>query len=167
MPGGKAERLVALLLEKGWTVTTAESLTGGRIAAAITAVPGSSGVFPGGIVSYCDRVKHEMLGVPEETLLEYGAVSEPVAAAMAQGAARRLGTELALSATGLAGPDGDGSDNPVGTVYLGLYVNGETQVKRHVFAGNRKEIQQKSVNAALEMVLRWLEKANYSLKSVK
>ena len=157
MPGGSAERLVRLLLEKGWKVTTAESLTGGRIAAAITSVPGSSGVFPGGVVSYCDRVKHQLLGVPEEMLLESGAVSEPVAAAMARGAARLMGTELALSATGLAGPDGDGSGNPVGTVYLGLCVNGETKVERHVFAGDRKEIQQKSVAAALAMALAALE----------
>ena len=116
---GKEERLVFLLRERNLTITTAESCTGGRIAAAITAVPGSSLVFPGGIVSYCDRVKHQLLGVPEEMLEEYTAVSEPVAKAMAQGAVSHLGTDLALSATGLAGPEGDGVQ-PVGTVFLGL-----------------------------------------------
>ena len=157
MPGADEARLVALLTEEKWTVTTAESLTGGRIAAAITAVPGSSNVFPGGVVSYCDRIKHEVLGVPEELLSEYGAVSAPAAEAMARGAARLMGTDLALSATGLAGPDGDGSPNPVGTVFLGFYARGEGRVERHVFSGNREAIQKQSVAQALKMALQWLE----------
>ncbi len=157
MPGADETRLVALLTEEKWTVTTAESLTGGRIAAAITAVPGSSNVFPGGVVSYCDRIKHEVLGVPEELLSEYGAVSAPAAEAMARGAARLMGTDLALSATGLAGPDGDGSPNPVGTVFLGFYARGEVRVERHVFSGNREAIQKQSVAQALKMALQWLE----------
>ena len=157
MPGGSAERLVRLLEERKLTITAAESLTGGRIAAAITAVPGSSHVFPGSVVSYCDRIKHEILDVPEEILAEYGAVSRPVAAAMARGAAARIGTDLALSATGLAGPDGDGSGNPVGTVYLGLFALGETRVEHHVFPGDREAVQKQSVERALEMARSWLE----------
>ena len=157
MPGGRAERLVRLLEKKKLTITAAESLTGGRIASAVTSVSGSSHVFPGSVVSYCDRIKHGILDVPEEVLAEYGAVSEPVAASMAQGAARLLGTDLALSATGLAGPEGDGSGNPVGTVYLGLYARGETRVERHVFTGSREEIQENSVECALEMALSWLK----------
>ncbi|MBQ9269399.1 MAG: CinA family protein [Oscillospiraceae bacterium] len=157
MPGDKAEQLVRLLEKRKLTIATAESLTGGRIAAAITAVPGSSNVFPGGVVSYCDRIKHEVLGVPEELLSEYGAVSASVAEAMARGAARLMGTDLALSATGLAGPDGDGSPNPVGTVFLGLYAQGEVRVERHVFSGVRESVRDQSVAQALKMALWWLE----------
>ena len=157
MPGNKAEQLVRLLEKRKLTITTAESLTGGRIAAAITAVPGSSNVFPGGVVSYCDRIKHEVLGVPEELLSEYGAVSAPAAEAMARGAARLMGTDLALSATGLAGPDGDGSPNPVGTVFLGFYARGEVRVERHVFSGDRESVQRQSVAQALKMALQRLE----------
>ena len=146
-----------LLEKRKLTIATAESLTGGRIAAAITAVPGSSNVFPGGVVSYCDRIKHEVLGVPEELLSEYGAVSASVAEAMARGAARLMGTDLALSATGLAGPDGDGSPNPVGTVFLGLYAQGEVRVERHVFSGVRESVRDQSVAQALKMALWWLE----------
>ena len=144
------------LTARGLTVTTAESCTGGRIAAAITAVPGSSKVFPGGIVSYCDRVKHQVLSVPQELLDKYTAVSAPVAESMASGAAARMETDLALSATGLAGPEGDGIQ-PVGTVFLGLCAGGRCCCKHCVFSGNREQVQQQAVEQALEMALRWLE----------
>lgn len=157
MQSGKAAELVARLKEQGLSVTAAESLTGGKIAAAITAVPGSSAVFPGGVVSYCDRIKHRGLGVPQQLLETHGAVSEPVAKAMAAGAAELMGTDLALSATGLAGPDGDGSGNPVGTVYLGLYARGEVRCEKHVFAGDREDIRRQSVERAIEMALSALE----------
>lgn len=157
MQSGKAAELVARLKEQGLSVTAAESLTGGKIAAAITAVPGSSAVFPGGVVSYCDRIKHRVLGVPQQLLETHGAVSEPVAKAMAAGAAELMGTDLALSATGLAGPDGDGSGNPVGTVYLGLYARGEVRCEKHVFAGDREDIRRQSVERAIEMALSALE----------
>lgn len=153
---GKETALVNALKDRKLTITTAESCTGGRIAAAITAVPGSSKVFPGGIVSYCDRVKHQLLDVPEDMLEQYTAVSEPVARAMAQGASRQLGTDLALSATGLAGPEGDGIQ-PVGTVFLGLYAAGETYCERHVFLGDRAQVQAQATRRALEMALNWLE----------
>lgn len=153
----KAARLVALLKERELTITTAESLTGGRIAGAITAVPGSSAVFPGGVVSYCDRIKHGILQVPQDLLDTYGAVSEPVAKAMARGAARCMETDLALSATGLAGPEGDGR-HPVGTVYLGMYARGEVRCERRIFSGSREEVREQSVRRALEMALEWLIK---------
>lgn len=151
-----AARLVTLLKTKGLTITTAESLTGGKIASAITAVSGSSAVFPGGVVSYCDRIKHQVLGVPQDLLDAYGAVSEPVAKAMAQGAAELMDTDLALSATGLAGPDGDGSGTPVGTVYLGLYACGTVQCKKHVFSGDRDSVRRQSVERAITMALEYL-----------
>lgn len=157
MLSGKEAQLVSLLRSRNLTITTAESCTGGRIAAAITEVPGSSHVFPGGIVSYCDRVKQQLLGVPQELLEQHTAVSEPVAKAMAQGAARQLGTDLALSATGLAGPEGDGMQ-PVGTVFLGLYAGGETCCEHHVFPGDRAQVQAQATRRALEMALNWLEK---------
>lgn len=153
----KAARLIGLLKEKGLTITTAESLTGGGIASAITAVSGSSAVFPGGVVSYCDRIKHQVLGVPQDMLETHGAVSEPVAKAMAQGAAKQMGTDLALSATGLAGPEGDGSSNPVGTVYLGLYAQGTVLCEKHVFSGDREAVRRQSVERAIEMVLSYLK----------
>ena len=149
----KAQGLVAALKERGMSLTTAESLTGGRIAAAITAVPGSSQVFPGGVVSYCDRIKHQVLGVPQALLERWGAVSEPVARAMAQGAAQVMGADVAVSATGLAGPEGDGSETPVGTVYLGLWIRGETFCRRYVFSGDRSGVQNQAVAGALELAL--------------
>ena len=154
---GNEERLVSQLRARKLTITTAESCTGGRIAAAITAVPGSSHVFPGGIVSYCDRVKHALLSVPQELLDTYTAVSQPVAEAMAAGAAARMKTELALSATGLAGPEGDGLQ-PVGTVFLGLYAGGKTFCQRHVFSGERAQVQAQATECAIRMALDWLEK---------
>lgn len=159
MADDKARRLVATLSERGRTITAAESLTGGRIAAAITAVPGSSGVFPGGFVTYCDRVKHQVLGVPAEMLEKFGAVSEPVAQAMARGAAERMGTDLAVSATGLAGPDGDGSDNPVGTVFLGACMDGRTVCRRFAFQGDRESVQAQAVEQTLKLALELLETA--------
>lgn len=151
----KAERLVSALKHRGMTITTAESCTGGRIAAAITGVAGSSQVFPGGIVSYCDRIKHQLLGVSQELLDTYTAVSEPVARAMAQGAAERMETGLALSATGLAGPEGDGVQ-PVGTVFLGLWAENKSIVEHHVFPGNREEVQNAAVERAMEIALDYL-----------
>lgn len=153
----KALRLVTALKQKNLTITAAESCTGGRIAAAITSIAGSSQVFPGSIVTYCDDMKQKYLEVPEILLETQGAVSEPVAWAMARGAARLFDTDLALSVTGLAGPDGDGSDQPIGTVFLGLYAQGDTRAEHHVFAGTRSEIQQQAAERALDMALEYLE----------
>lgn len=139
------------------TITTAESCTGGRMAAAITAISGSSGVFPGGVVSYSDEVKHKILMVPRELLCTWGAVSPQVAEKMAQGAAALMGTDLAISATGIAGPLGDGSDNPVGRVYLGLYADGTTAVEKCLFSGSRQEIQDQAAEYGLSMALRYLK----------
>ena len=114
------EHCVALLRERGESITCAESCTGGLLAKKLTDVAGVSAVFPGSIVSYCDRAKAELLGVPQELLAQYGAVSEPVARAMAEGARRRFGTSYALSTTGVAGPDSDERGNPVGTIFVAL-----------------------------------------------
>ena len=156
MEAGKTQALVTALKKRGLRVTTAESCTGGRIAAAITGIPGSSAVFPGGVVSYCDAVKHRVLGVPEELLETLGAVSAPVAEAMADGAAALMQTELAVSATGIAGPDGDGSDNPVGTVYLGLHTPEGTRHRHCVFHGERDAVQRQATELALSLLLEYL-----------
>lgn len=137
----------------GRTLATAESCTGGGIGAAITAVSGSSAVFKGGIVSYCDEVKHSLLAVDEELLFRYGAVSAPVAEAMADGARRVLDSDIAVSVTGLAGPGGDKFGNPVGTVFVG-YASADRVVSRKFdFSGDRESVRKQAVEAALMLIL--------------
>lgn len=138
---------------QGKTLATAESLTGGGIGAALTAVPGSSQVFCGGIISYTDAVKHRLLGVPASVLEQFGAVSAPVAEAMAKGAKAALQADIAVSVTGLAGPGADAFGNPVGTVYIG-YADEKENCSRHFcFAGDREAVRAQTIRAALELVL--------------
>lgn len=119
----------------------------------LTAVPGASNVYKGGIISYCNEIKHKLLNVPEEMLTKYGAVSAPVAEAMAQGARNALNADVAVSVTGLAGPSGDEFGNPVGTVYIG-YADEKICLSRHfLFSGDRDEIRMQSVETALRLIL--------------
>ena len=137
----------------GKTIVTAESCTGGGIGAALTAVPGSSKVYKGGIISYTNAVKINQLGVDRELLDREGAVSAPVAEAMASGARKALSADIAVSVTGLAGPDGDEFGNPVGTVFIG-YANSESVFShKYLFSGNREEIRNQAIAAALRLVL--------------
>ena len=137
----------------GKTLVTAESLTGGGIGAAVTAVSGASAVYKGGVISYTNEVKHGILGVPEEMLEAHGAVSAPVAEAMAIGVRKLLDADAAVSVTGLAGPGGDDYGNPVGTVFIG-YADEETSLYLHrLFSGSREEIRQQTIEAALTLVL--------------
>ena len=137
----------------GKTIVTAESCTGGGIGAALTAVPGSSKVYKGGIISYTNAVKTNQLGVDRELLDREGAVSAPVAEAMASGARKALSADIAVSVTGLAGPDGDEFGNPVGTVFIG-YANSESVFShKYLFSGNREEIRNQAIAAALRLVL--------------
>ena len=139
---------------EGKTLVTAESLTGGGIGAAITGIPGASAVYKGGVISYTNEVKHRILGVPEEVLRTCGAVSEPTARAMAAGVRRLLDADVAISVTGLAGPGGDDFGNPVGTVFIG-YADSETILaEHHVFSGTREEVREKTVEAALRLVIK-------------
>lgn len=138
---------------EGRSLATAESLTGGGIGAAITAVPGASGVYAGGVVSYTNGVKHRVLGVPEAVLARCGAVSEPVAAAMADGVRALLGADVAVSVTGLAGPGGDDFGHPVGTVFIGYSDSRGTAVKHCRFEGTRQQIRQQTIDAALALIL--------------
>ena len=141
--------LVETLKKEGMTITTAESCTGGLIAAAITDVPGSSEVFKRGFVTYCDEAKHETLGVSEEVLATDTAVSERVASEMAEGAAKAAKADAAISVTGIAGPGGGSPDKPVGLVYIGIYVKGKKIVVKHVFEGTRAEVREQAVRSAI------------------
>ena len=138
---------------RGKTLVTAESLTGGGIGAALTAVPGSSSVYKGGVISYTNWVKHTVLRVPEEILDRYGAVSAQTAAAMASGARSLLQADAAVSVTGLAGPGGDEFGNPVGTVFIGYEDGCKAKVIACYFTGSREEIRQKTIEAALKLIL--------------
>lgn len=140
---------------KGKTLATAESCTGGGVAAALTAVSGSSSVVKGGIVSYCNEIKHALLGVDEALLDSCGAVSEPVAAAMAQGARKALNVDVAVSVTGLAGPGGDDFGNPVGTVFIGYADSRGTHVRHFLFSGDREAVRTQAVTEALKLILKY------------
>ena len=139
----------------GKTLVTAESLTGGGIGSSLTAISGSSAVYKGGVISYTNEVKAKILGVPKETLEEYGAVSAPVAEAMARGARNALNADIAVSVTGLAGPSGDEFGNPVGTVYIG-YAGANICLSRcFLFDGDRAAIRAQAVEAALKLILEY------------
>ena len=137
----------------GKTLVTAESLTGGGIGGALTGISGSSAVYKGGIISYTDEVKHRILGVPSAVLEEYGAVSEPVARAMAEGVRKLLEADVSVSVTGLAGPGGDEYGNPVGTVFIGYSDASCTEVKHCLFLGDRESVRMQTAEEALKLIL--------------
>ena len=159
-----AARLQALALGHGLTVVTAESCTGGLVGHLITAVPGSSGYFLGGIISYADRVKERLLAVPTEALAGHGAVSAQVARAMAEGARNSLGADLAVAVTGVAGPDGGTPAKPVGLTYLAVAGPEGTEVQRHVWPGDRATNKASSAAAALHMLIDALERIDGSAR---
>jgi PncC family amidohydrolase len=138
---------------QGITIGTAESCPGGNIAHQITSVSGSSGYFLGGVVSYANQVKHGVLGVPESVLENPGAVSEPCARAMAEGARRLLGVDIAVSTTGIAGPLGGTARKPVGTVYFAVSSNAGTIAEHEVFPGDRAAVIEAATRRALEMLI--------------
>lgn len=140
------------------SIGTAESLTGGLIAATLTEVPGSSEVVRGAIVSYVNEVKQELLGVDHETLTRTGAVSEETARAMAEGARRDLGADVVVAVTGIAGPGGAEEGKPVGTVWIGLADSLETTAHQYCFEGNRTQVRLQTVQAALELMGESLER---------
>ena len=143
--------------ERDLTLATAESCTGGRVAERITALPGVSSVYRGGVVSYWTSVKADVLGVPQKILDQYGAVSEETARAMAEGARRITGADIGVSVTGVAGPDRDERDNPVGLVYIGLATPDGTFCRRTDSGRRRRDrIQDLAANHALDVVRRYL-----------
>jgi nicotinamide-nucleotide amidase len=145
-----------LLSARGLTVTTAESCTGGWVAKVLTDVSGSSAWFGWGAVTYADAAKAGMLGVPGDLLAEHGAVSEPVVRAMAAGARRKSGADLALAVSGVAGPDGGTADKPVGTVWFAWTGAQSTRSERCQLVGDRETIRRLAVGHALEGLLNLL-----------
>lgn len=149
-----AEKTLVTLRAKGLTLATAESCTGGLIAGALTAVAGSSDVVDRGFVTYSNQAKQEMLGVLKADLDSYGAVSDIVARAMAEGGVKNAKTDMCVAVTGIAGPGGATETKPVGLVYLACARQGvKTVVEKQIFAGNRDEVREQTVKRALELVL--------------
>lgn len=150
-----AEQVLSACRARGWRVATAESCTGGLVAAALTAIPGASDVFNRGFVAYSNAAKTDWLGVPADTIAAHGAVSAETAAAMAQAAVVRSGVDLAVSVTGIAGPGGGTPQKPVGLVHIGIAASsaGDARVERRVFAGDRGAIRDATVRLALELLL--------------
>ena len=151
-----AEIVLALARERGYTLATAESCTGGLVAGRITAIPGSSDVFRGAVVAYADDVKAAELGVPEPMLRDHGAVSPETAQAMAEGARSRLTADVAVSITGIAGPDGGSDEKPVGLVYLHVAGPEGEEARRIDLPGDREMIRGRATTAALHLLRRHL-----------
>lgn len=145
-------RVVPYLIDHRKTIATAESCSGGLIAHRLTNVPGASTPFIGGVVAYSNGVKEGLLGVPAELLASHGAVSEPVARAMAEGVRARLGTDWSVAVTGIAGPGGGSPEKPVGLVFMAVAGPGGTRAARFQFAGDRESVKSQTAEAALELV---------------
>ena len=143
-------------MKRNKTIATAESCTGGMIGEMITSVPGSSGVYGFGFITYANRAKHLLLGVKNETLETYGAVSPETAAEMSEGAQRVSGADIAVSVTGIAGPGGGTPEKPVGLVYISLAREKNTVVKKLLLSGSRDDIRRGTCHRVFELVLEYL-----------
>ena len=148
------KRVIEKLRERGLLLATAESCTGGLCAKRLTDVPGASQVFCGGVVSYTNDVKMRLLGVNEETLSQFGAVSGETAREMAEGVRQATGADVAVSVTGVAGPSSDEMGNVVGTVFIAFSSEQETVSEKLQFSGDREKIREQSVNAMLWLAMR-------------
>lgn len=152
-----AEKLGELLTSRNLTLAVAESCTGGLLGSAVTDVPGSSAYFLGGIIAYADSSKIEILGVPAQTIERNGAVSDRTAICMAKGILNNFACDIGIGITGIAGPSGGTDQKPVGTVFIAV-ANDERELARgFTFKGNRKDIRESAVNAALELACGFLE----------
>lgn len=149
-----------LLEQKKLHVTTAESCTGGLIAGTLVNVPGISNWFGEGYVTYSNEAKEKLLGVSHETLATFGAVSAETAGEMAKGAAGAAHADVAISATGIAGPDGGTEEKPVGLVYMGCFCKGNIRVEKNVFHGDRAQVRAQSVQAALKLLKKTLQETS-------
>ena len=152
-----AQLLGQKLLAKNWTISCAESCTGGGLGYAITSISGSSTWFNQGFITYSNEAKQQLLGVSEQTLATDGAVSAQTVEQMAQGAAHKAAAEVAISVSGIAGPDGGSPDKPVGTVWFGFYLNGQCHSLVQQFKGDRQQVRIKAIEFALSKVLRFID----------
>ncbi len=148
-----ATELGQLLLRKNWTITTAESCTGGGISFALTAISGSSAYLDRSFVTYSNKAKQQLLGVKSATLLQFGAVSEETVQEMAKGAAVAAGADVAIAVSGIAGPTGGTPQKPVGTVCFGFHISGQTVSTTLALHGDREQIRQQSIDFALQQVI--------------
>lgn len=149
---GMNEKVVHLLIEHNMTIASAESCTGGLFAALVTAVAGASEVINESVVTYSNEAKMKYLGVKEATLIKYGAVSRETAYEMAQGLYNKTGANVTVGITGIAGPDGGTSEKPVGLVFAGVCVNGDTEVIQMNNSGNRDEVREKTCRQVFEAI---------------
>lgn len=152
---GKEYQVITELRNAGLTVATAESCTGGLVAKLLTDVPGASWAFKGGVVSYTNYVKNHVLNVPQELLDEYGAVSEPVAKAMADGVRKITDADIAVSVTGVAGPDRDDRGNEVGTVYIGFSSKKGTEANKYMLGSQREEIRNNAAQVMFDQIINY------------
>ena len=154
-----ADKIGQLLKQKNLFLATAESCTGGQVAEVITSIPGSSAWFDRGFVTYSNQAKQEMLGIDQNIITKYGAVSDETVCAMAEGALQYSQAKVAVAITGITGPDGGTPDKPVGTVWIAWAISGKLlQTELFHFAGDRLEIRRQATQAALKKVLYCLEK---------
>lgn len=149
----KTKKLLEKLLTKGKTLATAESCTGGLLGKKITDLSGSSAAYRGGVISYCNDIKAELLGVSQEDLDAFGAVSEPVAWQMAEGVRRLAGANLGVGITGIAGPNSDDTGKPVGLVFIGATNGQTTLVREYHFLGDRASVREHACAEAIELLL--------------
>ena len=152
----KVKQLVEVLKARAITLATAESCTGGLLGKSITDISGSSAVYPGGVISYCNRIKHEVLGVDQKDLDTLGPVSATVAQQMAEGVRRVIGADLGVSVTGIAGPNSDETGRPVGLVYIGVSDGETTLVREYHFDGDRAAVRKQAAEEAANLVMQLL-----------
>lgn len=154
----KEHTLVKKLTKKKYTITTAESCTGGLLSAAIVNVSGASVVLNSAYITYANEAKESIVGVSHDTLDKFGAVSKETATEMCLGCARAANADIGLSTTGIAGPDGGTAEKPVGLVYIGCSLHGNVIVEKHMFKGSREKIRKDTVDAALDLAIQCLDK---------
>ena len=145
-------RVMEKAAEKKLSISSAESCTGGKVAAALIGYPGASAIYKEGFVTYSNEAKMKRLGVSEDTLSKYGAVSEQTAREMAEGMAKAANADIGLSTTGIAGPDGGTAEKPVGLVYIGVCIKGNTTVKKLNLSGGREEVRNSTVREILTLL---------------
>ncbi|RDV24355.1 CinA family protein [Alteromonas aestuariivivens] len=153
------QRVVSIgeqLRQRGWTLSCAESCTGGGLAFALTSVEGSSDWFNQSWVTYSNSSKEQAVGVPESVLSEFGAVSQQTVETMVHGVAKQSGAQLAVSISGIAGPGGGTADKPVGTVWFGFWLNGEVECGKKWFRGDRQQVRSQAVDYAISFLHQWL-----------